>query len=383
MHLVTAVLAVLTVTFLVLLTIELLRAAGIIRRLGDIPADGDSWPRVSIVIAARNEERNIEEALQSVLGLDYPDLEIVFVNDRSTDRTAAIVERISGRDPRLHVETITTLPDGWLGKNYALHTGAARASGELILFTDADIVFEPTALRRAVVYMKNEALDHLTAGGDVSGPTLPLRMFIGAFAFFFVLYARPWRARNPRSADHVGIGAFNLVRATTYRAAGGHQPIAMRPDDDMKLGKLLKKSGARQTFIGAVGFIRVEWYTSISDAIKGLEKNSFSAVNYSLGLLIAATLAQFAFYTWPFIALFTTHGWILACNVAIVAILLILVGALATQSGSKAWYAVAFPFANLLFIYILWRSSLMTLSAGGIRWRDTFYPLDALRANRL
>jgi len=231
--------------------------------------------------------------------------------------------------------------------------------------------------------MKNEALDHLTAGGDVSGPTLPLRMFIGAFAFFFVLYARPWRAPNPRSADHVGIGAFNLVRAATYRAAGGHQPIAMRPDDDMKLGKLLKKSGARQAFIGAVGFIRVEWYTSIADAIRGLEKNSFSAVNYSIGLLSLATVAQLAFYTWPFVALFMTRGWILACNVAVVSIVLILVGTLATQSGSKAWYAVAFPFANLLFVYILWRSSLMTLWAGGIRWRDTFYPLAALRANRI
>jgi len=157
----------------------------------------------------------------------------------------------------------------------------------------------------------------------------------------------------------------------------------MRPDDDMKLGKLLKKSGARQAFIGAVGFIRVEWYTSIADAIRGLEKNSFSAVNYSIGLLSLATVAQLAFYTWPFVALFMTRGWILACNVAIVSIVLILVGTLATQSGSKAWYAVAFPFANLLFVYILWRSSLMTLWAGGIRWRDTFYPLAALRANRI
>jgi glycosyltransferase involved in cell wall biosynthesis len=383
MHLVAAALAVLTLLLLVLLTIELLKAAGVIRRLGDISTVGDSWPRVSIVIAARNEERNIEEALQSVLSLDYPNLEIVFVNDRSTDRTAQIVERISNRDPRLHLETITTLPDGWLGKNYALHVGAGRADGELILFTDADIVFEPTALRRAVVYMREEALDHLTAGAEVSGPTLPLRMFIGAFAFFFVLYARPWRARNPRSSDHVGIGAFNLVRATAYRSAGGHQPIAMRPDDDMKLGKLLKMSGARQAFIGAVGFIKVEWYSSITEVIKGLEKNSFSAVDYRLGLLIVGTLTMFAFYIWPFMALFLTYGWILACNVAIVSILLILVGALCAQSGGKAWYGIAFPFATLLFIYILWRSSLMTLSAGGIRWRDTFYPLAALRANRI
>lgn len=383
MHLVAAALAVLTLLLQVLLTIELLKAAGVVRRLGDIPAVADSWPRVSIVIAARNEERNIEEALQSVLSLDYPDLEIVFVNDRSTDRTAQIVERISGRDPRLHLETIATLPDGWLGKNYALHVGAGRADGELILFTDADIVFEPTALRRAVVYMKDEALDHLTAGAEVSGPTLPLRMFIGAFAFFFVLYARPWRARNPRSSDHVGIGAFNLVRATAYRSAGGHQPIAMRPDDDMKLGKLLKMSGARQAFIGAVGFIKVEWYSSITEVIKGLEKNSFSAVDYRLGLLIVGTLTMFAFYIWPFMALSLTHGWVLACNVAIVSILLILVGALGAQSGGKAWYAIAFPLATLLFIFILWRSSLMTLSAGGIRWRDTFYPLAALRANRI
>ena len=140
--------------------------------LASVPVEDDHpLPTVSVVIPARNEERNLEQALESVLALDYPDLEIIVVNDRSTDGTGEILEKMAEQDPRLTVVTIASLPDGWIGKPYALHMGAQHARGEFILFTDADIVFDPSALRKAMAHVQAHRFDHVTLipEGTMSG----------------------------------------------------------------------------------------------------------------------------------------------------------------------------------------------------------------------
>jgi len=378
-----SILAGISILLFTLLLIELAGAGRSIPKLGQLSSERSSWPSVSIVIAALNEEATIAEALDSVLALDYPDLEVVFVDDRSSDATGSIVAARATKDRRLRLVTVRELPEGWLGKNHALHVGAGQARGEMLLFTDADIVFEPTALRRAVGYMEDTKIDHLTAGAEVRSRSVPLGMFIAAFGFFFVLYARPWRARNPRSRAHVGIGAFNLVRSSVYRRMGGHEPIAMRTDDDMMLGKLVKKSGAIQDFVSAIGMIRVEWYPSVREAIRGLEKNAFTGCNYSMTLVVMGTLTLLALYVWPFVALFVTDGWLRAANGLIVAVILSIIAILSHATGSRWWYAFGFPFATLLFIYVLWRSAILALANGGIDWRGTHYPLAALRANKV
>jgi glycosyltransferase involved in cell wall biosynthesis len=377
------IIAIGTLLFLVGFSIDGALGARTIRRLGDVSPEGAGLPLASIVIAGRNEERNIREALQSVLAQDYPDLEIVFVDDRSTDRTGDVVRDLAASDPRLRLVDIRELPPHWLGKNHALHVGASAARGEWILFTDADVVLEPTTLRRAISYARAEELDHVTAGAMVTGPTLPLRVFIAAFAFFFLIYSRPWRARSRNPNEHVGIGAFNLVRAAKYREAGGHAPIAMRPDDDMKLAKLMKLRGGRSSLVDAAAFIRVEWYATIREAIQGLEKNAFSGVEYSWPRLLIATLGLAAFAWWPWVALFVTHGALRGAEIAIVVLTIVLAGGMAAGSGSNAAYALAFPFATALFLYAIWNSAIKAQRNGGIDWRGTLYPLAELRANRI
>jgi glycosyltransferase involved in cell wall biosynthesis len=379
-------LAIGTLLFLLGFIVDMAIGARHLPRMASIPdelPEGQAWPRLSIVIAGRNEERNIEEALRSVLALDYPELEIVFVNDRSTDRTGDMVRQLAGGDKRIRLVEVTELPPHWLGKNHALHLGAAAASGEWILFTDADIFFERSVLRRAMRLALEQKLDHLTAGAQVTGPTLPLRMFISAFAFYFLLYARPWKATSSDPRHHVGIGAFNLVRAAKYRQAGGHAPIAMRPDDDMMLGKLMKLHGGRQMVVDAGSMIRVEWYGSIAEAVKGLEKNAFSGVDYSWAKLIGSTFALLTFAVWPWIAVFVTHGALRGVEIAVIALTLLIVGGIAAASGGRAGYALAFPLATLLFIYALWNSAVKAQWNGGIDWRGTKYPLEELRRNRL
>ena len=197
--------------------------------------------------------------------LDYPELEITLVNDRSTDRTGEILDRLAGEFPQLNVVHLSELPGGWLGKNHALQLGASRSRGEWLLFTDADIVFDPSTLRRAITYVNAHQVDHLAATPDCHMPTWLLTCFAVTFAMYFSLFVRIWAVRNPRSTAHIGIGAFNLVRASVYQAVGGHETIRMRPDDDLKLGKIIKLAGYRQDVVNGTGLIGVEWYASVAE----------------------------------------------------------------------------------------------------------------------
>jgi cellulose synthase/poly-beta-1,6-N-acetylglucosamine synthase-like glycosyltransferase len=354
-----------------------------IRALRDLPPLAGPLPRVSIVIPARNEERNLEEALRSVLALDYDNLEIDVVDDRSTDRTGEILDRMAAADPRLRIVHVRELPPGWLGKNHALWLGAEKATGEFLLFTDADVVLAPSTLRRAVGAMVADRLDHLTAAPEIATPGLLFEMFIGAFSLFFTLFTKPWKAKDPESPSHVGIGAFNLVRASAYRAAGGHRAIAMRPDDDLKLGKLLKKNGFRQEFVFGQGMLRVEWYASVRELIQGLMKNAFSGVDYRVWVVVVSTVMQLLTLVWPFLALFLTSGATRWLNLASVLVLVTLCWINAPLAGVRRWHGIGFPVATLLFLYIVWRAMVLTLWRGGIDWRGTHYPLAELKANKV
>ena len=352
--------------------------------LKNVPCHSQAYqPKVSIVIPARNEAKKIREALQSVLKQDYPNLEFIVLNDRSTDATAPILAELAANDARLYVENIVELPPAWLGKNYALYRGAQRASGELLLFTDADVVMDPSALSRAVHYLHDNQLDHLAVMPAVRMPSLALRLFCSAFGVFFSAYIRQWKAKDPRSRSFVGVGAFNLVTGEAYRAVGTHQAIAMRPDDDIKLGKLLKKAGYRQELVFGMGLLIVEWYSSLRELIDGLMKNAFAGLEYSVLLSLAGGIAVLLLSVWPFVAIFVVGGpaWILYLLVVIVMLLFI-------SDGNRfynlpRWYALAHPLSALLFVYILWKSMLLALLTGGIRWRGTHYPLARLKSNRV
>jgi glycosyltransferase involved in cell wall biosynthesis len=343
---------------------------------------------LSIVAAARNEARGIEAAVASLLRLDYPALEIVIVNDRSTDNTGAILERLSkvmsGSSrtipPRLTIVDIKELPDGWLGKNYALQVGSDKATGDLLLFTDADIVFEASTLRRAVTLVEEQNIDHLAVIPDIVVPGVALNAFVAAFGVFFSMYARPWKVRDPQSSAHIGVGAFNMIRAEVYRAIGGHRTIAMRPDDDIKLGKIVKKHGFRQDVAIGRGLISVEWYASLGELIDGLMKNAFAGVDYSLWKVAGSSAALFLMNVWPVLAVFFTSGMTRALNAASVLLIVLIFW---TVNGTRVTYVLAFPAAAVLFIYIMWRSALLAITRGTIGWRETEYPLSQMRANRV
>jgi glycosyltransferase involved in cell wall biosynthesis len=357
------------------------RSVGALRDMP--PAPDATAEKVSIIVAARNEERNIRTALQSLLELRYPDFELIAVDDRSEDYTGRILDDMAVSSPLLSIIHIDTLPDGWLGKNYALWTGSRAATGDYLLFTDADIVMEPTVVNRAMAYMKQHRLDHLAATPSMNMPTVFLGMFGASFIIAFSLFSRPWKAKDSSSPCHIGIGAFNLVRADAYRQVGGHETIRLRPDDDLKLGKILKKGGFRQDAAYAPEFLAVEWYESVSGAVKGLEKNAFSGADYNIPLVLCGAVFHTLCSIWPFAAIFLTGGVTQYLYVAVVIINILVFVDCARFHYVKAWYAVGYPISAALFVLILLRTMVLNLIQGGIYWRGTFYQLNELKKNKV
>lgn len=339
------------------------------------------WPRVSIVVAARDEERNVEEGVRSLLSLDYPDLQITVVNDRSTDQTGPILQRIAAEEPRLNVVEVSALPPGWLGKNHAMHCGAGASDGDWLLFTDADVVFEPTALRRGINYAEEHALDHLAVTPVVESPSWWLRAFIPVFSMCFLMYLKAWAIRTRNSSSYVGIGAFNLIRHSVYTAIGGHTKLQLRPDDDIKLGKVLKQAGYLQDLAVGRGLLKVEWYRTFWELVRGLEKNTFAGVDYRARVTIAAALAMVAVFITPFLAPFFTGGMTQAMFAGAAAIYVMLAIRACLQNAQPWWLGFAFPLGILVFLLIQLRTMCLNLWQGGIYWRGTFYPLEELRKN--
>jgi glycosyltransferase involved in cell wall biosynthesis len=337
-------------------------------------------PLLSVVVAARNEEKQIEASILSQLEQTYKNVEWILVNDRSTDMTGTILEELTKIDPRLKVIHVDQLPEGWLGKNNALYTGALQASGKWLLFTDADVKFEKQAFAKALHYFERHKLDHLTAAPNLSANRFWLKSFVAFFLFGFSYFKRPWLANNQKSKIGTGIGAFILVLKKSYESFGTHEKIKMRPDDDLQLGMKMKKAGYRQRIVTALHLIEVEWYGSLKEALVGLEKNTFAGLHYRISMVIFAILGVFITNVLPFVMIFsgnTTVAILSFGNIVLCGILYVIVIKKLTLFSPLMF--LVFPITALLFIYSIIRASLLTFKRGGIVWRGTTYRLSELR----
>ena len=346
----------------------------------------DRNPALSIILAARDEERSVNESVVSMLAQDYSGLlEVIAVNDRSTDRTGEILEELATKHPdRLRISNVESLPEGWLGKTHALYTGAARATGEWLLFTDADVIFSTDCTEKAVRYATSSGLDHLTLPPEIVCRSVLLRSFVAAFTLVFEMTQRPWRVGDPQAQEHVGVGAFNLIRKDAYERSGTHRAIRMRPDDDMKLAKLLKRHGFRQGVAYGAGLISVEWHQTLPDAVRGLSKSMFSSLDYRIGATVAGVLMLLLTNVLPIFGLFSRNLTGTLCRLNFLSTFL-LYAYRVSHFGHETpwWYAVLHPFGICVFIYAMLRSASTTLAGGGIEWRETRYPLKELKDNAI
>jgi glycosyltransferase involved in cell wall biosynthesis len=383
--------------------IPVIRAAIYFRHVADLtlpehePPQEAKLPPLTIVVPARNEAETIEPAMRSLLRLNYPDYRIIAVNDRSTDATGEILEKLAASvesGGRLRVVHVQQLPAGWLGKTHAMWLGAEQAlllngarpsseegglGGDWILFTDADCIFHPGCLRRALFYAVRTGTKHLALMPTGIMHSLSERMMMSFPQVAANLAMRPWKVRDPQARDFVGVGAFNLISRPAYNAVGTYQKMSMAVVDDLKLGEAVKQAGLRQDIVYGKDLVRVRWLIGAWGIVRNLEKNLFALFRFRMSLAIAACLAVLLICVWPFAGIFLAPG--LAKTGFAVAILMVLGMHLITARVStiSPLIFLTFPLAALVFVTAVLRSSYVALRDGGITWRGTKYSLEELR----
>jgi cellulose synthase/poly-beta-1,6-N-acetylglucosamine synthase-like glycosyltransferase len=356
------------------LTIYLLFGLKKIKRLKDQPMVA-LQPPLAVIIAVRNEEEDVEHALKSLCNINYDNYRIIVVNDRSTDRTAEILARFDS--PKLRVITVDTLPDGWLGKNNALYQGYKNSTEEWLLFTDADIEFHPDAISKAFAYVQKHNLDNLAVLPDVVSRSVILNSVLATFSIMLLMFLRPWNARHAKSKASIGVGAFSLVKRSAYEKAGTHLQIKLRPDDDVKLGRNIKRAGLRQDLLGGRDCVRLEWYKTVGQFRNGLLKNTFAVAEYNIFRSIADFLATLLTIALPLPVMLifgTVEIRVMACGMLFMQMIYMVM-----VKPNKWWYAIMIPYAGFLMAGVVLKSAIVTLKQGGIYWRDSFYSLDELK----
>jgi glycosyltransferase involved in cell wall biosynthesis len=354
------------------------------RRITDITASEwnsspDSQSLVSVIVPARNEAAEIERCLRSLIAQDYPNLEIIAVNDRSEDATGAIMERLAAESSRLRVIHVRELPDRWLGKTHAMWLAASQAKGEWLLFTDGDIVFHPETLRRSITYAQRSGAEHFVLYPSIALHTVGERMMIAFFAAMFIVTNRPWKIAEEGKREHIGIGAFNMITRRAYEALGTYEALRLNVIDDLSLGKRAKHFDIAQRMAVGPGLITVRWARGAFGVVQNLEKNFFALLRFRVTVALAATLLTLIVNLAPFLGIFFAPGW---TRLLFAAAFIGIAGIYAQVSRLlrvSPIYFLLHPVATLLVAFTMLNSIWHAVTNRGIVWRGTKYSLRELR----
>ncbi|HEX5283540.1 MAG TPA: glycosyltransferase family 2 protein [Bryocella sp.] len=360
-----------------------------IRRVGEVPdISQPEWdlippegaaPSLTVVVPARNEAENIGATLQTLVAQQYSSLRVLAIDDRSTDKTRQIVDEFAARYPdQIGAIHIDYLPEGWLGKTFALEVGTRNSSSEYLLFTDGDVLFSPSSLRRAMAYAATTQADHV-----VVLPTPEVRgrgegLMLSFFGVLGMWITRPWRVSDPQARhDVIGVGAFNLVRRGAFEVLGGWEPQRLAVVEDVTLGRRMKAAGMRQRVAFGPELILVHWAKGARGIVRGLTKNLFASVNFRASLLLIGCAAIVILFLAPLAGL----AWLRTMLPALMSVCCI--GAsyriMSERSRVDARYGWLYPAAVFVMAWAMLRSMVSVWARRGVMWRGTYYPLRELR----
>ncbi|MCX8066798.1 MAG: glycosyltransferase [Anaerolineae bacterium] len=355
-----------------------------LRRLGTYSLSV-RFPRVSVLVPARNEEAVIGDCVRSLLAQDYPDFEVLVLDDGSTDGTGEVLAALARVDSRLRVLSGRPLPEGWLGKHWACQQLAEAAGGELLLFTDADTVHHPQALRLGVTAFQAERADLMsgflrqrlvTWGERLTVPTI-------FWCFFsFLPLALAHRVRAP--ALSLTNGQWMLFRRSAYEAVGGHAAVRTNPVDDIALGQRVKAKGLRWRIVDVGDFVSCRMYPGFRAAVEGFTKNLFAVFDFRL--------AEYLF-VWAWMTMVTVEPlavsalWplgvgrdVFALWPALLAVgeMLALWGIAMARLRFPLYLVPLYPALILLLVFIAFRSLLWTVT-GRATWKGRALPRQRMR----
>jgi glycosyltransferase involved in cell wall biosynthesis len=333
-------------------------------------------PRVSIVIPARNEERDVERAVRSHLAADYPNFEVIVVDDRSSDRTGEILTALALEDRRLTVVSGDEPPAGWLGKPHALHLGARAATGELLLFADADVVYDRRALAASVAFLEAGRVDFLAllprmeAVGFWESVLMPyvLGAYFGGIGFLANLDRPRWVA--------AGGGAGNLIRRHAYDALGGHAALKDSVVDDVHLAIKAKRAGFRARAVRAEDQVSVRMYRGLAGVVNGFTKNIAYTLNglLGVGLFLLTAVITVLWVAPPLTLIAALAGAPVSppdVLIAAAAFALVVAARLAAAAAlrDKLWPSVTHPIMAAIWGFIICRSLYHRVVRKRLLWR--------------
>lgn len=347
----------------------------------DLPRSSAS-PLITVVIPARNEGDNLKACLDSLEKQTYKNIEVLLVNDRSSDNTGKLMSDYAQKNSGWRYLEITELPLNWLGKNHAMYMAALQAKGDYIVFSDGDILFAPPTLQIAADAALFHNLDLL-----VLTPRFITRgFFLAAMQSFFaiILLSKLKLGRVGKSPKYyVGAGAFNMVKRSHYLSFDGHKKLRLELIDDIMLGKAVVQAQGRIGCMEGQHLISVSWYHSAWGMVKGLEKNGFSAFRFSIWRLLGVTATTLWFHVFPYVILFFAVGWPFYLFLSTLILSHILFAVAAWRMGFNPLVSLLIPFAALTVYFAHLRSAVLALVRGNISWRETKYSLKLLKENML
>ena len=348
-------------------------------------------PRVSIIVPARNEERNILRCVSSLLEQDYTNYEVIVVDDGSTDNTAGVLDELTAthsHSERLFVLRLKDqLPDGWAGKPHAIHMGVQEASGDWLLFTDADTWHAPNALRSTLTQAMQEGADLFTISTQQELPTFWDKVMMPmAFLGISMLYP-PRQANDPASPVAIANGQFILIKHSVYEATGGYARPDMKATllDDRDLAAMIKREGYRLRFIDGQGLVSVRMYQSLNEAWHGWRKNAYlgnrGGLAFVLLELFGLPMITVVPFLLPLFTLFTRKpqgrqiAWTEVRNATALELtpLLLYRTWLNRQMGVPWYYIFSHPLAGTIFEGILAQSTWLIVTGKGVDWRGRRY----------
>lgn len=334
-----------------------------------------------MVVPARDEAAEIAAALRSKLSCGYPNLEVIAVDDRSTDQTAPLMRQIAATDSRLLVEQVRELPAGWLGKLNAMNVGVLKSTGEWLLFSDADVHVGPGVLERLIAHAEQNAVDFIAVLPGIDRSTPWVEATLVAFMRYVSVMARLWKVNDDRAKQGAGVGAFNLVRRSALNQSPGLEFLKLEVGDDMALGAMMKATGARCRLYVGHRDIHLQFFNDLGGVARSAEKSG-TVFGFSWWKPLVASMALVG------MELGTIVGAILGGGGAVAVGLAALLVATAVQVQIATWLTlplrgvVCWPIGMVLMAVFNARAGIVCWRLQGIRWRDTFYPAEQLLAGR-
>ncbi|GCE27139.1 glycosyl hydrolase [Dictyobacter alpinus] len=376
---------------LINLFILLLNLATFVRlRSQDVADDNDQVPLVSVLIPARNEEANIEACIRSLLQQQYGNLEIIVLDDQSSDQTAAIVKHLitklpDQQSPILRLIQGKPLPEDWIGKNFACQQLAKQAGGKYILFTDADTIHQPGMVRAMIQHMQKLQVQLLSAQPEQIQRSLGEQLIVPLLNFtILTLLPIPLIRLRREPSLATGNGQLLCFERSAYQAIGGHSTVKGKILEDVLLARTMKAAGYRMAYADAFELTQCRMYHSFAEVWSGFSKNLFAFYNYSLPFaLVALVLNLLLFVVPPFLLLAcavhgSSAGTILpVLTITLLPLIMRMLLALRFTRSNKGWVVILgllHPISIILECVILLNSIRWHYRKSGAVWKGRYYP---------